>query len=89
MALAVVWALETFRIYVDGSQTLVHTNHGPYLRIRNNVKKSTRLERWVLRLQAFTFTLLHRPGAANRVADAFYEILLLSETPLVSLQIKH
>ena len=46
-ALAVVWALETFRIYVESSRTLVRTYHTPLLWLRNNAGKSTRLARWV------------------------------------------
>ena len=75
-ALAVVWALETFRIYVEGTRTYVRTDHSPLLWLRNNVGKSIRLARWILRLQDFTFTLLHRSRAVNHVADA------LSRNPL-------
>lgn len=42
----------------------------------NNAGKSAKLARWVLRLQDFTSDSLHRPGGANRVADA------LSRNPL-------
>lgn len=62
--------METFRIYTEGSRTIVRTDHSPLLWLRDNVGKSTRLARWVLRLQDSTFELQHRPGAANRVADA-------------------
>lgn len=64
-ALAVVRALEAFRL--EGSRTLVRSDQRP-LFSRNNVGKSTRLARWVLRLQDTTFDLNHRPGAGNPVA---------------------
>ena len=69
-AFAVVWALETFRVYVEGSPTLVRTDHSPLLWLRNNAGKSARIARWVLRLQDFAFDLQHRAGRSNLVADA-------------------
>lgn len=69
-AFAVVWALEEFRVWIEGSPTLVRTDHSPLLWLRNNVGKSQRLARWVLRLQDFKYELQHRPGSCNRVADA-------------------
>ena len=69
-AFAVVWALETFRVYVEGSPTLVRTDHSPLLWLRNNAGKSARIARWVLRLQDFAFDLQHRAGRCNLVADA-------------------
>ena len=69
-AFAVVWALETFRVYIEGSPTLVRTDHSPLLWLRNHAGKSTRIARWVLRLQEFAFDLQHRAGRCNAVADA-------------------
>ena len=75
-AFAIVWALETFRIYVEGSPTLVRTDHSPLLWLRNHAGKSAKIARWVLRLQEFAFDLQHRAGRCNKVADA------LSRSPL-------
>ena len=69
-AFAVVWALETFRVYIEGSPTLVRTDHSPLLWLRNHAGKSARIARWVLRLQEFSFDLQHRAGRCNAVADA-------------------
>lgn len=69
-AFAIVWALETFRVYIEGSPTLVRTDHSPLLWLRNHVGKSTKIARWVLRLQEFSFDLQHRAGRCNAVADA-------------------
>ncbi|PHJ23293.1 retrovirus-related pol polyprotein from transposon [Cystoisospora suis] len=69
-AFAVVWALESFRVWVEGSPTLVRTDHSPLLWLRNNAGKSTRIARWVLRLQDFAFDLQHKAGRCNAVADA-------------------
>ena len=79
-ALAVVWALETFRIYIESAKVLVRTDHSPLLWVRNNAAKSARLARWLLCLQDFQFEIQHRAGKANVVADA------LSRFPLPEAQ---
>ena len=82
-AFAVVWALETFRTWIEGSPTLVRTDHSPLLWVRNNQGKSHRLARWVLRLQDFAFDLQHRAGSHNKVPDALsrYPTGLAPDTP--------
>ena len=74
--MAVVWALETFRLYIYSVKVLVRTNHNPLLWIKNNAAKSARIARWVLGLQDLQFELQHRAGKPNVVADA------LSRSPL-------
>lgn len=76
-ALTVVWALEIFRLYSEGTCTLVRTDHSPLLWLRNNANTTAKLAQWILRLQEFNFQLRHRPGPTNGVAAA------LSENPLV------
>lgn len=49
---------------------MVRTDHSPLLWLRNNAGKSTRIARWVLRLQDFAFDLQHKAGRCNAVADA-------------------
>ena len=63
-AFAMMWALETFRVYVDGSPPLARADHSPLLWLRSNVDKW-----WVLRLQEFAFDLQQRAGRCNAVAD--------------------
>ena len=75
-ALAVVWALETFRLYIDSFKVLARTDHSPLLWIKNNAAKSARIARWVMCLQGFQIKLQHRASKANVVADA------LSRSPL-------
>ncbi|KAL8430976.1 hypothetical protein Efla_003967 [Eimeria flavescens] len=69
-AYAVVWALDTFRAYVEGSLTLVGTDHSPLPWIRNTVGKSAKIARWVLALQDFAFDLKYRAGKCHNVPDA-------------------
>ena len=58
-ALAVVWALETFRVYIESVKALVRTDHSPLVWVRNHAAKLARLARWVLCLQDFEFVIQH------------------------------
>lgn len=69
-AFAVVWALDTFREYVEGSPTLVRTDHSPLPYLRNQYGKSAKIARWVMALQDFAFDLKHRSGRCHNVPDA-------------------
>ncbi|KAL8441395.1 hypothetical protein Emag_007210 [Eimeria magna] len=75
-AAALIWALETFRHYIDTVEACIRTDHAPLEYIRHNNSQCRRLERWALRLQEFRFKVLHRPGAQQRHVDC------LSRAPL-------
>ena len=67
--LALVWACETFNLYVFGREFELETDHKPLQYIYNKSSKpSARLERWVLRLQGYNFKVIYRPGSTN-IAD--------------------
>ena len=59
-AAALIWALETFRLYVDGVHVTIRTDHAPLGYIRSKTDRCKRLERWGLRLQKFRFTIQPR-----------------------------
>ncbi|GFW28333.1 transposon Tf2-11 polyprotein [Trichonephila clavipes] len=68
-ALAVVWALNKFRGYIDGASITVASDHQP-LRWLMKLKSPTgRLARWALQLQSFTLNMEYIPGKSNMVAD--------------------
>ena len=75
-AAVLIWALETFRPYIDRAHVTIRTDHAPleYIRARND--RCKRLERWALRLQEFRFTIQPRPGSRQKHVDA------LSQAPV-------
>lgn len=67
--LAVIWAVEKFRPYVEGTKFTVITDHYSLLWLNNLRDPVGRLARWGLRLQAFDYDLVHRKGQENVVPD--------------------
>lgn len=82
--LAVLAAIEHFRPYIEGAHFTVITDHASLVWLQNLKNPNGRLGRWILRLQQYTFKLLHRKGKHNIVPDALSramvdEIHILSE----------
>ena len=66
-ALGIVWGIEHFHLYIYGSHFTLITDHKPLEVIYGNVnsKPSARIERWVLRLQPYSFSVVYKPGKDN------------------------
>ena len=72
--LAVVWALERWRVYLEGKRCKVVTDHQALCWLFNKAKLTGKLARWVLRLQDFSFDVEYRPGITHCVPDALSRI---------------
>ena len=74
-ALGVVWACERFHVYVYGMKFIVEIHHKPLEVIYGpRSRPCARIERWVLILQPYDFSEIHRPGREN-IADPLSRLL--------------
>lgn len=70
-ALALVWAPEKFHYYLYGKFFWLITDHKPLVSIfGDHARPCARIERWKLRLMAYDYKVIYRPGKSN-LADPF------------------
>lgn len=81
--LAVVWAIQKFRPYIEGYHFKVITDHSSLRWLCNLANPTGRLARWALELQGYSFEVEHRRGALNHVPDALSR-MFEEEEPSVS-----
>ncbi|XP_045452155.1 uncharacterized protein K02A2.6-like [Melitaea cinxia] len=68
-ALALVWAIEHFNVFLFGKEFDLITDHKPLeILFGTKSKPCARIERWVLRLQAYRYNIKYKPGKSN-IAD--------------------
>lgn len=67
--LAIVWGVEYFRPYIFGRHFIIFTDHKPLCWVMNIKEPNSRLIRWKLRLAAYDFEVIYKPGKSNCVAD--------------------
>ncbi|XP_003740380.1 uncharacterized protein K02A2.6-like [Galendromus occidentalis] len=71
-ALAVVFAVERWRIFLYGRRFRVRTDHQALVALlgsTTSVRASMRIARWAERLREYNFSVEYKPGANNNVPD--------------------
>lgn len=72
--LAVVWALRYFRPYIHGASLTIFTDHMALKAIVSSSNPKGRIARWIMELDAYEFTVIHRRGMDNLDADALSRV---------------
>ena len=67
--LAIVWAVHKFVRFLWGVRFVLQTDHRPLTYLRTSNFKNSRIMRWALSLQEFSFEVLPISGRANVFAD--------------------
>ena len=68
--LAIVWAVQMLRPYLEGTHFHLFTDHQALKWILSGSDHSGRLARWRLGLLEFDFTISYKKGIKNTIADA-------------------
>ena len=69
-ALAVLFGIEKFRLYLEHAEFDLHTDNQALSYILARPRKSGRLARWAVRISAFKFKVTHLRSSQNVIADA-------------------
>lgn len=72
--LSILYCIDKFRPYVEGTRFTVITDHYSLLWLNNLKNPTGKLARWAVRLRQYSFDLVHRKGSSNVVADALSRI---------------
>lgn len=78
--IAVVWAFQTLRTYLQYEKFNVLTHHYVLKSIFNITDPSVRLTPWILRLADFDFKIKYQKIQRNQHASAFSRLLIVSAT---------
>lgn len=85
--LSVVYAIEKFRPYIDGLHFTVVTDHSALQWLHKMKDPHGRLARWAMKLQQFSFDIVHRPGKSHTVPDALSRAT--AELSIIEITEKH
>lgn len=87
--LSVVYAIEKFRPYIDGLHFQVITDHSALKWLHKMKDPHGRLARWAMKLQQFSFDIIHRPGKSHTVPDALSRAATEAEINMLEITDKH
>ena len=68
-ALAIKWALDSFKYYLLGREFVLETDHRALQWLARMKDTNGRITRWYLALQPYRFAVAHIPGKSNATAD--------------------
>ena len=74
--LAVVWAINHFRVYLYGNKFTLITDHYALKWLLTVNNPNTRLTRWAILLQSFKFDIVHKSGKTHTNVDALSRPIL-------------
>ncbi|CAI5955588.1 unnamed protein product [Closterium sp. NIES-64] len=67
--LAAVWAVGHFRVYLQGREFTLVTDHKPLTWLMTTLGLTGRNPRWAMKLQEYDFKIKHRPGKTLQHVD--------------------
>ena len=67
--LAVIYSYQQFRVYLHGTKFKVVTDNSSLQWLKTLKEPEGRLARWVIKLQAYNYTIEHRAGSKHQNAD--------------------
>ena len=67
-ALAIMFAIKTFRNYVYGNKFTIVTDHKPLLWLKS-ADNNTGVQKWRVKLSDYEFDIVYKPGKQNANAD--------------------
>ncbi|CAD7013666.1 unnamed protein product [Ceratitis capitata] len=84
--LAVIAALEKFRVYLLGLHFKLVTDCNAFTKTLEKKELSTRVARWVLRLQEYDYQVEHRSGLRMKHVDAFsrYPVMVVTNVDILT-----
>lgn len=77
---AVVWAIKYFRPYLYGRNFTIMTDHKPLIYLFSMKDPSSRLLKFRLELEEYSFKIVYVKGKENSIADALSRICITSDT---------
>lgn len=88
--LALVWGVERFYYYLYGIEFELVTDHKPQLQaiFSPSSKPPARIERWVLRLQAFKYKVIYKSEKEN-IADSLSRLCRISTAETFDKEAEH
>jgi hypothetical protein len=84
--LAIVWAVKHFHTYLYGRHFMVECDHKPLVWLTNLKTPSILVQRWIITLIGYTFTISYIKGKNNVVADGLSRLPCCSKDLAIKIQ---